>query len=286
MEENNDLAAFYIITENDDFGESAHGPYTMAEAESLLQIDEKIITRKHYQTLSRKSTSPDNNRESSSPNPFHDKMLRQIRSWGLLLLLLGVIQIFSGDFLSNTWGILLIFVAISSFYFRSPAMFVIYGSTLAWAAISNAFSGSTGWMGFSLLQAFFSFQTFRQYFLYRPTLPVSPNKSIDHTEDESLPVDKAAKSFPWLSFLFGSISLVGFVAILVAIVIYIGITESSELPSYLGFIEGLVIDFAVIGFAAGLASLLSRYPYKIFSIMGMITGALSLLIEIGFFFIS
>ncbi|MCB8923185.1 MAG: hypothetical protein H6662_16480 [Ardenticatenaceae bacterium] len=63
MEESNDLAAFYIITENDDFGESAHGPYTMVEAESLLRVDEKIITRKHYQMLSQRSSSTGNSIE-------------------------------------------------------------------------------------------------------------------------------------------------------------------------------------------------------------------------------
>ncbi|MCB8923186.1 MAG: hypothetical protein H6662_16485 [Ardenticatenaceae bacterium] len=201
-----------------------------------------------------------------------------------MLLLFGIIQIISGDFLSNTWGLLLIFVAAISFYFRSSAMFVIYGSILAWAAIFNAFSGSGGWIVFSLIQAFFSFQNFRQYFLFRSPPLVSSN--MGSPENRLFLKDKAAKPFPWLSFLFGSISLVGFVLIVVAIFLYVGVTESSELPSYFGFIEGMMIDFAVIGFSAGLASLLSRYPRKIVSIIGLITGIITLLIEIGFFFVS
>lgn len=276
MEDKNDLAAFYIVTENDGFGESVHGPYSMIEAESLLQVDEKIITRKQFQMLYQTSASENGNNELIYS--YHEKMLRQLRSWGFILLFLGAVQVFTSDFLSTTWGFLLIFVGVSSFYFRSPAMFIIYGSTLAWAAISNSFSGSGGWVAFSLLQVFFSFQTFRQYFHFRPKTPASRNM-VDG--DLAVLPDKAAKPFPWLSLLFGSVSLIGFVTTLLAAIIFINISATGEIPPFISFIEGLVIDFAVIGFAAGLASLLSRYKYKLISIIGMIAGALTLLFEVG-----
>ena len=51
MTENSDLYAFYIITHGDETGASAHGPYTMAEAEAKVSPDEKIITRTTFETI-------------------------------------------------------------------------------------------------------------------------------------------------------------------------------------------------------------------------------------------
>jgi hypothetical protein len=194
---------------------------------------------------------------------------------------LGVIQVVSSDFLSSTWGLLLIAVGLASFYFRSPAMFVVYGTTLSWAAISNALSGAGTWGMFSILQVFFAFLTFRQYFQFRSQITDS-QFSLQSTQEERLSVDKAAKPFPWISFSLGSISLIGFIVIFVGVILYVSITNSNELPAFLTLGEGLMVDFAVLGFGTGLASILTKYKYKAVSIIGMATGILVLIIEIAF----
>jgi hypothetical protein len=281
MAENIDLYAFYIVTTNDGSGESAHGPYTMTEAESLVQAHEKITTGKSLANLRQQSVLINGKEEAPSKSPNHEKMLHEIRNWGLTLLVIGVIQIFSSGFLSNTWGILLVIVGLASFYFRSSAMFVVYGTTLSWAAISNALGSSGGWFAFSVLQAFFAFQTFRQFFRFRSILPFPQPLENEDEQYKQLNSDKATKPFPWLSFVFGLVSFVGLIAVFLGAIIFVGITEGTELPSFITFSEGLVIDLAVIGFATGLASILSRFKHKLFSIIGMSASALVLVIEVG-----
>ena len=290
MTENSDLFAFYIITENDNLGETAHGPYTMAEAESHVKVDEKIITRKHLSTLRQQDPSITNQNSTYNQNQpqLDEKMLKEIRNWGVVLLIIGVIQVFSSGSLNNsTWGILLIIVGLSSFYFKSPAMFVIYGSTLSWAAISNAFSGAGTWTAFSLVQVFFAFQTFRQYFRFRSLH--TPSQTFDEAsyllEEKNENKDKAANVFPWISLAFGIMAFGGIITVFLSLFIVIGIIGSETYPPFLDFMEGLVVDFAVIGFASGLASILSRYKLKLMSILGMIASSIVLLIEIGFAFL-
>jgi len=279
--------SFYIVTENDDWGKSTHGPYTLAEAENIIQIDEEIITREQFKAMYNQTTETFDEvlgqSHSKNRSPYPEKMLSEIKSWAVILLIIGIIQVFSAEFLSSTWGFLLICVGLSSFYFRSPAMFVVYGSTLSWAAISNALSGSGNWAIFSILQVFFAFQTFRQYFSYR-AFNAPSQLSIENSFDNRFNFDKAAKPFPWISLSLGSISFVGLITVLLAVFIYVGMTNSMEIPPFLSFGEGIMIDFAVIGFATGLASLLTRYKYKVASIIGMISGVLVLLIEVAFYF--
>lgn len=279
--------AYYVVTENDNSAETAHGPYTKTEAETILGIDEKIITREQFREMQEQVTAQKSDTPylsevpAKTPSPFPEKMLREIKSWGIVLLVLGLIQVVSSEFLSSTWGLLLIAVGLTSFYFRSPAMFVVYGTTLSWAAVSNALSSAGTWGMFSILQVFFAFVTFRQYFQFRSQITNS-QFALESTQEEYIKIDKAAKPFPWISLLLGSISLIGLVTVFVAVILYVGITNSEEVPAFLTFGEGIVVDFAVLGFATGLASILTKYKYKALSIIGMVMAALVLIIEVVF----
>lgn len=278
MTENIDLFALYLVTENDDFGETAHGPYTREEAEYLLKVEEEIITGEHLATLRQRVNPAKSNAgviTAHQYSPELGKMHSEIKKWGFFLILIGVIQIITSGFLSNTWGILLVIVGLSSFYFNSPALFVVYGSTLGWASISNALSGIGGWSIFSVVQFIFAFQTFRQYFLFR-----SIYKKLWEDENNLLLIDKANKPFPWVSLGMGMFSLVGIVIILLSVVLLVG-TSNEDLFGLVDFAEGLVIDMALIGFATGLASILTGYEHKLFSSIGMVAGALVLLLEVG-----
>lgn len=278
-----DLFAFYIVTENDDFGETAHGPYTMAEAEARVQVDEKIITRQHLSQLRQqnKTLFADNNNDAAIGS-LHEKMLDEIKKWAFFLLVIGVIQIILSESLSNTWGLLLIIVGLSSFYFRSPAMFMVYGTTLGWAAISNALSGSGNWMMFSLLQVYFAFKTFHQFFQFRKNfIALQTEKDTFGLEKTTIP-NHATKLFPWISFAFGAVAFVGLVTLFLAVVIFFSITASETYPAFLDFMEGVVIDLAVLGIGTGLAALFSRYPYKLVSILGLIASVVVLVIEVVF----
>jgi len=222
------------------------------------------------------------NEQAQSSSPSHKKMVRQIKSWGIILIVIGVMQIVSSDFLSNgSWGLFLIIVGSASFYFRSPAMFIVYGTTLGWAAVSNLLSSAGGWVMYSIVQVMFTYQTFRQFFQYRSQLTPPQLLENDDNLGQRPMVDKAAKPFPWMSFGFGLVSLLGLVTIFSSAILFAVIAGGDETPLFIDYSEGIVIHFAILGFATGLASLLSGYKYKWFSIIGMIAGGLVLLIEVG-----
>ena len=283
MNKNTAVIAYYIIKENDLSGKSAHGPYMKADAESRLNIDERLLTQTELASL-RKQPVADQEEQIIDEQGWslnQDKMWREIRSWGFFLIVIGLLQMVVSGILSNTWGILLIIVGLASFYFRSVSMFVIYGTTLAWAGISNALSGSGSWFVFSLLQAYFAFQTFRQFFRFRAELAYQSMLENEGNQRTQSIRDKAARTFPWLSLFFGLVSLVGLATVFMGAIIIVGFSGNEVIPPFINFIEGLVINFAVLGLAVGLASILSKYHFKLASLVGMIAGTLVLLIQIG-----
>ena len=205
----------------------------------------------------------------------HKLMLKEIRSWGLWSLGLGVVHILSSGFLNSGWGILLIVVGLSSFYFRTAPIFVIYTVALSWAALTNLLSLSTGWVVMSLLQLYFAFRTFKDFQRFRK----SEDKLTLTSKDISTNSQRAAKSFPWIGSLLGCSSLVGFV-ILFILTIYLGATYGWEslTPTYYNFLQGTMETFGVLGFSVSLASLLSKHTPKALPIIGVIASGLFMVV--------
>ena len=203
-------------------------------------------------------------------------MLQEIRSWGLWSLGLGALHLVTSGFLSAPWGILLIIVGLGSFYFRSASMFVVYAVTLGWAAFSNLISFEIGWVGFALYQFFLAFRVFQQYRLFRDI------EGEYHAQSDQVLPNPAYRFFPWLGSLFGCSSILAFVMI-VLIVLVLAITSEGQasIPDYFVFFEGLAVNFGILGASIGLASLLSKYHRKPLAIVGLISGVLTVLLEMA-----
>ena len=82
----------------------------------------------------------------------YEAMRKDVRSWGIWSLGLGGLHVVASGFLSAGWGILLVIVGGGSFLFQDAAMYVIYATTLAWAAISNLMGGAGSWIAQSIVQ--------------------------------------------------------------------------------------------------------------------------------------
>ena len=211
------------------------------------------------------------------PTVFASTILKEIRSWAMTLLMLGVISIFASGFLSAPWGILLIIVGAASFYFRSSAIMVVYGVTLAWAGVSNLTSGQIFWTGFAILQGYLVFRVFQKFIAFR-------RAEVNFGEQESasygLLPQRSARVFPWAAAVLGVFSLLGLIGVFVGAIIFAVVTKSPAVPPFLNFVEGLVVNFGVLSFAIGLASVLSKHPRKAAAMIGMVTGLLTMLIEL------
>jgi hypothetical protein len=215
--------------------------------------------------------------ESIDPMVFHSTILKEIRSWAITLLVLGVISLFASGFLSAPWGVLLIAVGLASFYFRSSSMMVVYAVTLAWAGISNISSGQIFWIGFAVFQAFLVYRVFKKFISFRQ---VETNSGMEEASSSGLTLQRCAGIFPWAAGGLGVFSFLGLIGLFIGVIALAVLARNHTVPAFLSFIEGLVVNCGVLGFAVGLASVLSKFPRKAIAIAGMVTGILTLITEI------
>ena len=215
----------------------------------------------------------------------HAAMLKAIRSNGYWLVGLGVLHIILSGWLSAPWGVLLIIVGLGSFLFHSPSMFVIYAVTLIWASISNFIGFSPIWASFAFLQIYFSIRIFMDFRRYRK-VENEYHTVIADKEPVSASTERTPRLFPWLGTAFGCVSLLGFVMVLLVEIIVVLATKTVDtIPTYIVFLERLLVNMAVLGFAIGLASILSRYRPKALGIIGLVAGVLTLIINFGLRFL-
>lgn len=220
----------------------------------------------------------------TSQNPVipYITILKETRAWGITLLIFGILSLFASSFLNAPWGVLLIIVGLASFYFRSSAMMVVYGVTLAWAGVINATSGQVFWIGFAIFQWFLTFRIFQKFVKFRSAEVFFGEQEASTNE---LISKRAAGAFPWAASALGTLSLLGLGSILFGVIFFVIITNSETVPEFVYFLESLFVNFGVLGFAFGLSSLLCKYSKKAVAIVGMVAGILTLVIEIVLLFI-
>ncbi|MDI6772928.1 MAG: hypothetical protein QME77_10135 [bacterium] len=211
----------------------------------------------------------------------YTRMRQSIRSWGIALLVLGAIHFIGRGFLSTSWGALLILVALASFYFREAAMFVVYATSLAWAAIGNLLGGTTGWSLFALVQLFLSFQTFKEFRAFRAIQAAFEQLSPEETQGEQA-TRRAARFFPWGSLLLGLMASGGSV-IFLGTLVYAMMQGAAEVPQGAGGRLAFILDLGVLGVAVGLGSLLSGFRGKTISGIGIATSLVPMLLVLAIF---
>lgn len=219
----------------------------------------------------------------------HAVMLKEIRSWGFWSLGLGALHIVLSGFLSAPWGILLFIVGLASFYFKSASMFIVYAVTLAWAALSNLTGFQIGLVLFAFFQLYLSFSVFRLYRRFRDVESAYREAITDDVLASKSSPDQATRFFPWTGAIVGCSSII----CLFFMTVYVGwlffISAGSEDPSnfpvpvYVAFAKDLIVNFGVIGFALGLASLLSEYRPKALAIIAMVAGVVTVVADIFLF---
>lgn len=201
-------------------------------------------------------------------------MCKEIRSTGFWFLGLGVVQIILTGFLSAPWGVLLIVVGLISFYFRTASIFIIYGVTMVWAAVSNLIGFNIGWVIFAALQIYWTIRIFMKYRRYREV----EKAYIETTSDKTIAsqsMNRAIRFFPWMSPLFGCSAMMGLVLFLLIVFVVAFANKITNLPEYLGIIEGLLVNLGLLGFAIGLASLISKHRPKALGGIGMVAGIIT-----------
>jgi hypothetical protein len=210
----------------------------------------------------------------------YGKMKKDIRSWALWLIGIGIVSLALSFMLDPSWGLMLMIVGFSSFYFCESAIFVIYGSLLAWAAISNLMAGSV-WAVFAAVQAVIALKIFRQFgkwrkvektYIYhhrmgRITAPPAP--------------ERGARTFPWLGAAPSVVSLGTLLGVVGGMAVSPAVEEDVTVMTGLDWAAMFAVNLGVLGLALGLASLVCRYRQKAPSIAGIVIGGIVVLITVG-----
>jgi tetratricopeptide (TPR) repeat protein len=198
-------------------------------------------------------------------------MQQEIRSWGFLMLALGIMQIITVGFLDPAWEIMLFLVGAASFFFMDPAMFVVYGVIISWAAITNISSGKPGWVLF-IFQIALTVLIFRKYFQYRKEQASLTDTDLERWIATQKERAKVANLLPVASCLFGILAVVSMAA--------------SWLLRFLSFRPGSFptspsVTLAVLGLSSSLGALLNGVPRNRMSIIGAILSTMVLSLSLG-----
>jgi len=212
----------------------------------------------------------------------HDyaKMKKDIRSWGFWLIGIGVVSLVLSFLLDPSWGLMLMIVGVSSFYFCESAMFVVYGSILAWAAISNLMAGPL-WAVFAVFQGILAFKVFRQFGKYRKAEKIYRyHHKMGRTGGAPIP-ERGARMFPWLSAAASVLSIGILLGVVGGMAVSPVVEEDLTVMSGLDWAAVFAVNLGVLGLALGMASLLSGHKQKAPSVAGVVIGGLVVLITVG-----
>lgn len=204
-----------------------------------------------------------------------DPLQREIRSWGWWLLAMGAIQLVASNFasLSAPWGIFCLIMGGLSFFIHEPAMLVLYGVMLAWAAFSNMLGGNMRWIIFAAYQVYLAYRIFSQFSRHQRA-----EKAALESGEHPLS-NRATRYFPLASCLIGAASLTMLIVLFFWIVMRY--TQGQADSSVLDFLYALNVDLSVLGLALGLASLLARFRNKGLAIAGLSLSGVVLLLALA-----
>ena len=95
---------------------------------------------------------------------------RDIRSWGVGLIVIGVIHLVLSEFLDPIWGGILIAIGISCLLIKRRSMYIVIGIALILVGIMNIFlTGFGGWTIFGVFQIGFGIYQIHKFQKYGRT---------------------------------------------------------------------------------------------------------------------
>lgn len=211
---------------------------------------------------------------------LYTRMLREIRSWGFVLMFWGALQL-AGS--SVSWGTLLLAVGLGSFYFREAAIFVVYGVSMTWAAILNILGGDLAGIVIGLVQIVMAFQIFRQFSRFH-------QMQIEHLAasapgNQPIP-GRSARIFPWAGGLLGILSMGCALVTFLGGIFYPFFTGVTGLPDFWILLIEMSVILGVLSMALSLAALLSGYRHRLLSVCGIATGAVGPLIMLSLYLLA
>jgi hypothetical protein len=101
------------------------------------------------------------------PEEILTQMKKELKGWGIGLIVIGAISIVLSGFLDPIWGGLLILIGVLTLIIQKRGMFIVIGIGLLLAGLLNILSGGLGgWTVFGIVQIYWGVQEIRKFSKY------------------------------------------------------------------------------------------------------------------------
>ena len=209
-----------------------------------------------------------------APGKPYDAMCKAIRTSGWWLVVWTVFSIFQPNL---PWAVVLITIALMSFYFHNvAAMFLVYGGMMFWASATNLISGEPEWIFAAVIQVVFGILSLREYRIYRNAKADYESKSLSQVPS-ILPSTNREAHMAWLALILGGIGLVGLCSMIpVGLILYY--EPGGTLEQVLTNLLGTLWELSILGIPVGVAALsISRRAWGA-AVVGITMGSVMLLV--------
>lgn len=211
--------------------------------------------------------------KNTSTSKFSDIDIRQsITAMSIFVVGLGIMSLILPRF-SSPFGIVLIFTGFLNYYLYVAAVLLVGAILFFLGAAFNVLAGGVPAVSSSIyLFIIPGVITFRQYRSYRFIDIEEPSSNLTPIKRSEINEENEAQQFPKIAILLAGLSLIGFTVTLTSGEILSGASFEIELPQTLNFLFELFLELGVLGFAFGLALLLSGYRHKALSVLASLVG--------------
>jgi tetratricopeptide (TPR) repeat protein len=220
------------------------------------------------------------------------KMYQGIRGMAATSLLLGGLSVFAGGTFDPVWGIVMIVIAILAWQIKIPAMFVVYGVILGWAAVMNGVSAVIGsglwWLPLAFLQIYWLVALVKRYRKYRRLRLPELFQAGAWPAQLAPPQSEAVISdrFATVGAILAVIALILVPTICAGSVALTILAPSSRWPQLTASFLSGIVDVAVLALALGCAALLSNNSKQGLARGAVVASAVVLVGWLGFLLIA
>jgi len=117
-------------------------------------------------------------------NDFNLLIRKELRYWGVGLIISGIIHLILYEYLDPIWGVIIIVVGVLALLYQKREMFVVLGAGMLLAGVGNIASGMLSesfWSSYGLLQLYWGYKEIKKFKLYAP---LKEEDTSEETEEE------------------------------------------------------------------------------------------------------
>jgi hypothetical protein len=211
-------------------------------------------------------TPPDRARlEAVVQETGESQVRKEVQGYGVAFVLFGVVSLLASSLLglSAAWSAFILVIGLIAWRSKELPWLIVIGLAFWWAALSNIILGSGG--GWQIVlggAALLRYVSLRRR-LQKPVADLSP------------------VSARWMARL----SLVGGILAVLLVVASVLAYALSEEPMLGDLLSEFIAPFSVLGFSAGLSSLLAFTSRRVVALIGMLLGLAVILVVVYLYFV-